>query len=399
MGSMRDRSLQLLRRGYDFTRWLSGGDTTAPLTTRLAGRQATIIEGLDAARFFYTEPLLSRRGAAPPIPALTLFGPGAVHATDGHEHLHRKAQFVDLLDEDAARDIALRAREHWDQRVAELGDVPDVFSLACEVLFTSVREWAGISPSAVSVPAGTAQLVAMIDGFGSAGRRQLRAARARLAAQRWARAEIRRARKTGEDTPLGHIARWTEHDGRPFPVSRAAVELLNVLRPTLAVAWFLAAAAESFVTWPEHRQALRTGAVSEWSYAHELRRYYPFAPLLAARPRRDLAFQGQVVPRGSRLVLDIWRHLNDPRIWDEPERFWPERFSYQAPGEYNLIPQGGGDKRQGHRCPGEDLTVELLAVLAPRLASAAVLEGYGPSMRTAQGRMPPRPYRASLHSA
>jgi fatty-acid peroxygenase len=33
-----------------------------------------------------------------------------------------------------------------------------------------------------------------------------------------------------------------------------------------------------------------------------------------------------------------------------------------------LIPQGGGDPRTGHRCPGEQLTVALLSALAVRLA-------------------------------
>ena len=37
-------------------------------------------------------------------------------------------------------------------------------------------------------------------------------------------------------------------------------------------------------------------------------------------------------------------------------------------GESELVPQGGGDPRTGHRCPGEQITVALLAALAPRLA-------------------------------
>ncbi|WP_435863063.1 hypothetical protein [Streptomyces massasporeus] len=33
-----------------------------------------------------------------------------------------------------------------------------------------------------------------------------------------------------------------------------------------------------------------------------------------------------------------------------------------------LIPQGGGDREAGHRCPGEDVTIALLRTLGPRLA-------------------------------
>jgi fatty-acid peroxygenase len=33
-----------------------------------------------------------------------------------------------------------------------------------------------------------------------------------------------------------------------------------------------------------------------------------------------------------------------------------------------LVPQGGGDPRTGHRCPGEKITIALLAALVVRLA-------------------------------
>ncbi|WP_293787597.1 cytochrome P450 [uncultured Aeromicrobium sp.] len=393
---MRDHSLSLVRRGYDFTRWLRDDDP-GPVITRLMGRPAAVIEGVEAARFFYTEPTLSRKGAAPPIPAMTLFGPGAVHSTDDEEHRHRKAQFVDLLNASAALEVSRRAGLEWDRRVAELGHVPDVFSMACEVLFTAVRDWAGVSTEAIDVRRGTAQMVAMIDGFGSAGRRQLRAVRGRLAAQRWAGAEIKRARTSGESrTPLAAVAQWTGSDGRPLPLSVAAVELLNLLRPTVAVAWFVAAVAESFVTWPDYRFAVKVRSVDPKAYAHEVRRYYPFVPLLAAKTRTTTSFEGHEMPPGGRFVLDIWQHLNDPRIWGDPENFRPERFTGRAIGTYDLIPQGGGDKNIGHRCPGEDVAIELIEVFAIRLAEFDAIEGHGPSMRGNHARMPPRPYRARL---
>ncbi|MFD1858939.1 cytochrome P450 [Aeromicrobium camelliae] len=396
---MRDQSLSLIRRGYDFTRWLRDDDP-GPVTTRLMGRPATVIEGVEAARFFYSEPTLSRKGAAPPIPAMTLFGAGAIHSTDDDEHRHRKGQFVDLLDDTAAFEIARRAGAEWDRRVVELGYVPDVFSMSCEVLFTAVRDWAGVSDEAIGVRRGTTQMVSMIDGFGSAGRRQLRAVKGRLGAQRWARAEIKRARKSGEtETPLGQVAAWTGPDGRPLPLSVAAVELLNVLRPTVAVAWFVAATAESFVEWPEYRFAVKVRSVDPKAYAHELRRYYPFVPVLAAKPRTATSFEGHEVPAGGRFVIDIWQHLNDPKIWIDPENFRPERFNDRLVGQYDLIPQGGGDKNTGHRCPGEDVAIELIEVFAIRLAEFDAIEGQGPSMRGNHSRMPPRPYRASLRLA
>ena len=37
-------------------------------------------------------------------------------------------------------------------------------------------------------------------------------------------------------------------------------------------------------------------------------------------------------------------------------------------GAGELVPQGGGDPRTGHRCPGEQITVAVLSALAVRLA-------------------------------
>ena len=56
----------------------------------------------------------------------------------------------------------------------------------------------------------------------------------------------------------------------------------------------------------------------------------------------------------------------------EPYAFRPERFLVgvvvREIGAWELVPQGAGDPRTGHRCPGEDITVALLSALAVRLA-------------------------------
>ncbi len=59
---------------------------------------------------------------------------------------------------------------------------------------------------------------------------------------------------------------------------------------------------------------------------------------------------------------------HDPRLWDRPEEFRPDRFRGRDIGAFELIPQGGGDLDQGHRCPGEWTTIELLKVAVRVLA-------------------------------
>jgi fatty-acid peroxygenase len=36
----------------------------------------------------------------------------------------------------------------------------------------------------------------------------------------------------------------------------ATVELLNIIRPTVAIAWFVAYAGHALHSWPEHRELL-----------------------------------------------------------------------------------------------------------------------------------------------
>lgn len=148
----------------------------------------------------------------------------------------------------------------------------------------------------------------------------------------------------------------------------AAVELLNVIRPTVAVCWFVAYAGHALHRWPQHREPLQAGGDFAVAFAHELRRFYPFAPFLGGRAARDLDFEGERVPEGSLVLLDLWGQNHDSRWWPDPYRFDPHRFLDREIGAWDLVPQGAGDPHTGHRCPGEPFTVATLAELCTRLA-------------------------------
>ena len=187
-----------------------------------------------------------------------------------------------------------------------------------------------------------------------------------LEAPRWAVETVRSARtdrQAARGSALDVFARSGLDD------RTAATELLNVLRPTVAVAWFGTFAALALDRNPEWRARLSEDAASRAAFAHEVRRLYPFVPALAAKTRRTLEWQGHRLPAGRRVVLDVRGTDLDPAVFDDPTSFRPDRFAQRLPGPYELLPQGGGHPETGHRCPGERITLRLLDVTLQVLAS------------------------------
>jgi fatty-acid peroxygenase len=131
----------------------------------------------------------------------------------------------------------------------------------------------------------------------------------------------------------------------------------------------VAFSAHALIRWPEHRKRLAGGdpAFAE-AFAHEVRRFYPFAPFLGGKAPREVEWDGQRIPKGAMVLIDLYGQNHDPDVWGDPYVFRPERFVGRDIGEFELIPQGGGDPRTGHRCPGEQITVAQLSALAVRLA-------------------------------
>lgn len=75
------------------------------------------------------------------------------------------------------------------------------------------------------------------------------------------------------------------------------------------------------------------------------------------------------VPRGMHIMIAIGLVQTDPRLFDQPHRFWPERFLGKRPDPYELIPFGGGVRR----CIGAAFAHMELQVVLRTLLSEHVL--------------------------
>ncbi|ONK11060.1 cytochrome P450 [Streptomyces sp. MP131-18] len=374
-----DSSLPLLAAGYA---WLPSRlrRAGAPVVrARLLGRHTVALHGPEAVRFFYDERHVRRGGALPEPVRGTLFGKGGVHGLDGQAHRARKAMFLSLLaDEEQLTALAGRVAAAWDRSVASWPERERVvlFDEAGRIITEGVCGWAGIPQDEGDVAPVARDLLAMVDGFATAGPRHWRARRARgRQERRLARLvnDVRAGTAGPGAAPAGTaadvVARHRDVDGRPLTPGVAAVELLNFIRPAAAVSWFVAYAAHALHRRPEYRARLCEGDPDHvGAFVHEVRRFYPFAPFVGGRAVTDVSWRGHPVPAGALVLLDVYGQHHDEGLWADPYRFRPERFLDRPPRGDELVPQGGGPLETGHRCPGEAATVRLLKALVPRLA-------------------------------
>lgn len=367
------------------------------------GKPAIALRGPDAIPFFYDEHHVRRSGAVPKPIQKTLFGEGAVHTLDGEKHRVRKAMFLSVLtDPLQVESLARITAREWDDAAWRWAREPSIvlFDEAARVITKAVCEWAGVPLDAEDVPNRAQQLVATVDGFATPSLRHWRARLARNRLERWLARHIVATRNgarpssgqtSGSESVVEVVAHHRDADGDALEPRIAAVEVLNIIRPTVAIAWFVTFAAHALHHWPEHRERIRDGD-EEYAeaFAQEVRRFYPFAPFVGGQAPHTQVWRGQEIPKGAMVLLDLYGQNHDSALWPEPYTFSPARFLHRQVDPDHLVPQGGGDPAAGHRCPGELVTVEVLKTLAAKLA-AMEYEVPAQDLRIPFARIPTRP--------
>ena len=371
-----DSTLALLREGYLFIPRRCEALGTDIFEARLMLRRAFCVRGPEAAAMFYHPGRMTRRGAMPPTTVRLLQDLGSVQMLDGEAHRQRKAMFLRMMAPDLLRRLLAIAEEAWRRRFAAWGrrDRVVLFDEAQETMGEVALAWAGLSLDAQGRRRRTQEAAAMIDAAGSASPRVVRALLLRERSERWAREMIERVRRGELAPPPGSatqvIASHREPDGALLSPHVAAVELLNIGRPLVAVARFITFAALALHTSPASRELVASGTdeTRAW-FVHEVRRHYPFFPFIGGRAREPFAWRGHAFPRGAWFVLDIYGTNHDERSWTDPWTFQPERFRAWNGDPNTLIPQGGGRIEDGHRCAGEWATIALMTQAARLLAT------------------------------
>jgi fatty-acid peroxygenase len=331
--------------------------------------RAICMSGPEAAEQFYRRDRFTRHRAMP-SPSFSLIQDfGSVMAMDGEAHRWRKAMFLRLLRPEALGRLPEITAAHWRAAVrgwAGQGEVR-LFHAAHLPLCGAICEWAGLSLTPDEVAQRAREFEAMVEGTGSVGRRLWRGHLLRARTERWMRDVIRRIRAGEILVPEGSaaevIASHTDASGRLLDVKVAAVELINVLRPTVANARYVTFAAHALHQHPQWHARLRDGDEDLEPFVHEVRRFYPFIPAIGGRVLEPFTWRGHDFGRGDWVLMDLYGTNRDPRSWEDPDAFRPERFRARAIGAHEFIPQGGGAHAETHRCPGEWVTIEQMKTI------------------------------------
>jgi fatty-acid peroxygenase len=365
---------------------------------RILLQNTLCMTGPEAAKLFYDPDRFMRRGAAPLRVQKTLFGKGGVQTLDGQAHRHRKRMFLSVMTPERIGQLAETAAGWWRTyaRKWESRDRIVLYGQTQEILTRSICAWAGVPLPESEVKQRTRDLTALFDAAGSVGPKHWWSRLERKKADRWIAGvveQIRAGRLQPPEESAAHLVAWhRELDGELLPPRVAAVELLNILRPTVAVSVYITFAAHALHQHPHCRQEAQSGGDGAAErFVQEVRRFYPFFPSAVARVRQDFEWQGYRFSKGTRTMLDLYGTDHDPRAWEAPEEFRPERFRQWDGSPFNFIPQGGGDPAVHHRCPGEWITIELMKVALDFLAGRLAHDVPEQDLRIAYSRLPALP--------
>ncbi|XNO42114.1 cytochrome P450 (plasmid) [Sinorhizobium meliloti] len=366
--------------------------------TRLMFQKAICMTGSEAAALFYDSSRFVRLGAMPKGVQKTLLGEGGVQGLDDMAHRHRKQMFMSLMTPARIEQLVQLAAAEWGACIRRWASMREVvlYTELHELLTRAACVWAGVPLPQQEVATRTGQLAALFDHAGSIGFRHLWSRWARKRADRWMSEVIEQIRdgrlKPPEESAAHIIAYHRDLNGQMLTQHDAAVELINVIRPTVAVSVYIVFVAHALQTQPSVRERLHADDDGyAGRFVQEVRRYYPFFPAVAARTRHAFEWKGYKFPEGRRVILDLYGTNQDPRSWERPEEFEPDRFLRWDGSPFNFIPHGGGDHNAGHRCPGEWIAIELMKLATDFLARRISYEVPEQDLSIDWSRMPPVP--------
>ena len=370
-----DHSLTLLREGYMFLANRRKSFASNIFETRLLGQKAICMGGEEAAKLFYDNDKFIRTGAAPKRLQKTLFGVGGVQGLDEEEHRNRKGMFMSIMTPNHLERSNRQKKKNWDikSREWEQKDQVVLYDESRELLCKLACEWAGVPLNEGEVKKRTEQLTKLFESASALGPEHWMGRHARKELEDWIGELVEQVRNSElqppEGTALNSFSFHKDIDGKLLDKEIVAVEVLNIIRPIVAISVYITFTGLAVHQYPENKPKLLKEDEFLQMFVQEVRRFYPFFPATIARVKKDFIWNDFQFEEGTLTLLDLYGTNHDPHLWDNPEIFNPDRFAQWDESPFSFIPQGGGDFNMGHRCAGEWVTIEVMKVSLQYLAN------------------------------
>ncbi len=365
-----DNSFNLLREGYTYIINRSQNFDSDVFQTRLLGKKAICIVGKEAAEIFYDTEKFKRKNAAPNRLIQTLFGESGVQTLDEQAHEHRKKMFMSIMTPDRLKELNKIAKKQWELAIENWEKVNEIvlYEEVQEIMCRTACKWAGVPVEEKNIKELSQNLAAMFESPAAFGPNHWQGRIARNKLEKWMSKQIIDVRE-GKLNPPDHTAlqRFSWHQdikGDLLDPETAAVEVLNILRPIVAIAIFVNFIVLALIEHPNERNKLKSSEDEKYAqmFIQEVRRFYPFFPFAAALVKRSFIWNDFKFEEGTLTLLDLYGTNHHPSLWESPNEFKPERFTNWVKSPFSFIPQGGGDYFMGHRCAGEWVTIEIMKV-------------------------------------
>jgi cytochrome P450 len=368
------------------------------LTFAPSGMKLVMVSDPEAVKTVFTAPAEVAPSAAGNSPVAPVMGPSSVIVLTGPEHLRqrklllppfhgeRMREYEDVIVEATSRDMAgwpmntpMRLQERTRKITLEV-ILRAVFGVEAERM-QALRE----AISGLLKPVHPLAIVLLSLRRPSLERPTGAIGRAldRLDAVVYDELARRRAQEdlAERNDILSLLMQARDEDGQAMTDSELRDELVSLLlagheTTATSVAW----AIERLVRHPdklrrlvEEIDALKDGGPDEYMTAvvNETLRVRPVVPIVARMLQQELEVAGYRLPAGTRVVPSIYLTNRNPRVYEDPREFRPERFLTNGPETFSWIPFGGGIRR----CIGASF-----ALLEMKLILRTVLRELEPSL-------------------
>lgn len=366
-----DHTIDLLKEGYLFIGNRADYLASDVFETRLIGKKVICMTGAASAKMFYNPRIFERKKVMPKRVKETLIGKGGVQGLDGKAHQARKNLFIHLVNEEQEEKLIKIADEVWTETIKAWTGKREImlFDEAKKVLCQAACEWVGVPDPlpAKQIRKAADALGATIFGFGRIGPLYWKGKISRNQLESSLKDTIEGIRNhrvtVQKGTILEEISHYRDERGNLLDSQIAAVELLNIIRPIVAVAVYITFAAVALYENPAYKVklGLDDDEGDNGRFNEEVRRYYPFAPFIGAKVKKNFIWRNHAFKKGTLVLLDLYGTNHDDRLWKEPFTFNPDRYKKERKTAYNFMPQGGGSIK-GHRCVGERITMAMMDI-------------------------------------